>query len=209
MWFCLTINQSINQSTLCISQSFVITAAHENQNCALFLSESLAAISCTWNASIIIIIFFFGGSVFHLLIDYFMGQCRDKHLSASTHTHARAYTQRLMGPVFVSWAWLAWTEHMGWDGGRWRLSTLQRVWMTALETRKTTYYSFSAASWLFCLSCVHWKGSVLCITHHVKTFYLKIRFVVTFQMMMDCSESVSDWINRVLGWNADVNYFNA
>ncbi len=78
----------------------------------------------------------FGGSFFHLLIDCFMGQCTDKHLSASTHTHA--YTQRLMGPVFVSWAWLAWTEHMGWDGGRWHLSTLQRVWMTDLETRKTT-----------------------------------------------------------------------
>jgi len=72
-----------------ISKSLLLMQINKR---ALFLSDSLAAIDCTWNA---LINFCFGGSFFICLLFVFMGQCTDKHLSTSSHTRRGLWGQSL------------------------------------------------------------------------------------------------------------------
>lgn len=189
---------------LCISQSF------RNHCCSCKSTMCLISFwffGCNWLHLKCIDQLCFGDSFFHLLIVYFMGQCTDKHLSTSSNT------QRLMGPAFVSWAWLAWIEHMGGDGGRWCLITLQRVWMTALETRKQHTTTAS-------VRCFHCFAFILCaLERDYFVYYIIILLSVwkygwfLWLMMIDCSESISNWISHVLSHylmqiNADAKLFS-
>ncbi len=149
----------------------------------------------------------FGGSFFHLLIDCFMGQCTDKHLSASTHKrlHTEAYGAGVcvLGLVGVDWTY---------GLGRWQMASKHTAACMNDSLRNTQNNIVQLQCRVLIVLLILCALERECFVFNI-SFRLKIRLIVSFRVMMDRSESVSDWINHVLGCNekqisADANFFN-